>query len=192
MKGVSTGSTWSVLKWAASSKRSNVIKVDFDEEFDAAPLHTQIRDALVANAARVMDLFRELDPNMDGIITKREFEEALPLLGMAPPRETVLLLFESFDVDGSGSIDFHEFYRLLRRADANADAGRKKRTKAHDEDDEELVSISALKRDVLRECSKLKPVSKADNDIRGAAPNFLASAHLSPHLSPIGEGASPA
>ena len=64
-----------VLKWAASSKRSNVIKIDLDEEFDAAPLHTQIRDALVANAARVMDLFRELDPNMDGVITKREFEE---------------------------------------------------------------------------------------------------------------------
>ena len=42
----------------------------------------QFREALVANLARIIDLFRGLDENGDGMVSKKEFRHALPLLGL--------------------------------------------------------------------------------------------------------------
>ena len=72
------------------------------------PIVEQIKEALMANAARVVDLFREFDTDGDGEVTLAEFERAMPLLGLAIDREQVVELFNSFDADGGGAISFRE------------------------------------------------------------------------------------
>ena len=75
----------------------------------------QLREVLVNNAVRVIDLFREWDEDGDGTVTKREFRKAIPALGVHAPRAEIDALFDSFDPDGSGSIEYAEFNKLLRK-----------------------------------------------------------------------------
>jgi len=42
----------------------------------------QLRRVLTTNAVRVIDLFREWDEDGDGIVSKKEFRRAMPLLGL--------------------------------------------------------------------------------------------------------------
>ena len=90
------------------------------EQAGAAPsgptLLDQLREALVANLARVLDLFRGLDENGDGNVSKKEFRKALPLLGLTEiTRDTADLFFNTIDEDGSGSIQYSELSKKLRR-----------------------------------------------------------------------------
>ena len=47
----------------------------------------QLRRILRANAVRVIDLFRQWDEDMNGVVSKAEFREALPQLGCEPEPE---------------------------------------------------------------------------------------------------------
>eukprot|EP00966_Prymnesium_polylepis_P141487 3267500-Prymnesium_polylepis.1 len=64
--------------------RSNALHVD--EDID---VQQQLRDALMVNAVRVIDLFREWDEDGNGAVDKFEFRRALPLLGLHAPQEQV-------------------------------------------------------------------------------------------------------
>jgi len=69
----------------------------------------------VTNASRVIDLFREWDEDGDGTVSKKEFRKAIIHLGLQVPPATADELFDSFDLDGSGSVNFRELNSLLRR-----------------------------------------------------------------------------
>ena len=75
----------------------------------------QLRDALVANSMRVIDLFLEWDEDGDGEVDRKEFHKAMPMLGLHAAKEHIDALFDLFDSDGGGSIGFRELNRLLRR-----------------------------------------------------------------------------
>ena len=83
---------------------------------------TQLRDALTANAARVIDLFRQWDEEGSGAVDRREFRALGPLLRDAVDsevtRQQLDALFDSFDLDSAGTIDYNELHYLLRRAAA--------------------------------------------------------------------------
>ena len=79
------------------------------------PVQEQLRDVLTANAVRVIDLFREWDEDQDGTVSKKEFRRAMPLLGLEVPRAEVDALFDSWDPDGSGSLEIPELNKVLRR-----------------------------------------------------------------------------
>ena len=64
---------------------------------------------------RVIDLFREWDEDGDGVVTKKEFRKAMPLLGFDAPREMVDQLFDELDPDGGGAISTVELNKALRR-----------------------------------------------------------------------------
>ena len=53
----------------------------------------QLRDALKQQAARVIDLFREWDDDDNGIVSKKEFRKALPMLGVEAPHSCHFRLF---------------------------------------------------------------------------------------------------
>merc|ERR1719272_1223165 len=74
---------------------------------------SELVELLSANAARVIDLFREWDEDGDGRVSKKEFRRALPLLGLQVPREEVDALFDSWDPDGSGSLVMAELRERL-------------------------------------------------------------------------------
>lgn len=75
----------------------------------------QLRDLLLRNLARVMDLFRAWDVDKSGTIEKKEFGVALRSLGIKTPRAVIDELFDYFDFDRSGSLDYSELNKKLRR-----------------------------------------------------------------------------
>ena len=79
------------------------------------PVQVQIRAWLQSNYARVMDLFREWDDDNSGAIDKKEFRQAVQVLGLGASREELESLFDSWDADGSGEIAFAEMHALLRQ-----------------------------------------------------------------------------
>uniref|UniRef100_A0A7S3BR19 EF-hand domain-containing protein n=1 Tax=Haptolina ericina TaxID=156174 RepID=A0A7S3BR19_9EUKA len=117
------------IRWVQSCKKCRLLRAaGISQEADSDVMH-QLREALTANAVRVIDLFREWDEDGDGVIDKLEFRRALPMLGLHAPLETVDALFDSFDLDGSGTIGFKELNRLLRR-DIKAEEATNERRRA--------------------------------------------------------------
>ena len=80
------------------------------------PVAQQLRAILADNAVRVIDLFRDWDTDADGTVSRREFERALHALGLRDVSDAELSeLFGSFDPDSSGTVEFSELHKLLRR-----------------------------------------------------------------------------
>ena len=80
----------------------------------ARSLQEQLQAELSKNHARVLDLFRRWDDNFDGVIAKKEFQRAVVELGYSALPETIDALFDAFDADGGGTIEYSELYKLLR------------------------------------------------------------------------------
>ena len=91
---------------------STTVKLD---RSSGRPVSELIRDALADNAVRVIDLFRDWDENGDGRISQKEFYQAMAPLGLDVSREEALELFDQFDTDSSGKIEYKELNSMLRR-----------------------------------------------------------------------------
>ena len=85
--------------------------VDFDED---RPLGEQLRESLTRHAVRVLDLFRDWDTNGDGEISRKEFQQAMPKLGYDLPVQAINEVFDAYDLDKSGVIDFKELQKMLK------------------------------------------------------------------------------
>ena len=86
------------------------------EVVDAAAMVKGLTDALAAQMARVIDLFREWDDDGNGMVSKIEFRRALPMLGLKVERSIGEKLFDSFDDDKSGEISYDELNSKLHEA----------------------------------------------------------------------------
>lgn len=76
---------------------------------------SDIRLELAREVNRVIEMFKSVDENSDGSVTKREFRAALPLLGYrGVGRGVIDELFDHFDIDGNGAISFVELRTMLR------------------------------------------------------------------------------
>ena len=84
--------------------------IDEDSELTVAE---QLGAALKANAGRVIDLFRGRDTDGDGEVSRKEFHKAMPLLGFEASKKDIDELFDTWDSDGGGSLDFKELRRIL-------------------------------------------------------------------------------
>ena len=104
------------------------------------PVQEQLRNALTRHSVRVVDLLREWDTSLDGLIQFKEFEDGIRRLGYGADSASIEALFRSWDVDGSGSISLIELNKILRRGgtvnlpkslrfDADAHARRKEEEK---------------------------------------------------------------
>ena len=95
-------------------KFSMAVRIEDSDQSPEAVLQRSLRDALMANSARVIDLFHEWDEDGNGMVSKDEFLRALPLLGLQVKAKDAETLFRSFDPDGSGSIELRELQSALR------------------------------------------------------------------------------
>ena len=77
----------------------------------------QLLEALSENMMRVVELFRSWDENLDGRITKKEFRKSMKVLMKKVDTQTVDSLFDSFDIDHSGAVEFKELVSALRQAE---------------------------------------------------------------------------
>ena len=90
------------LKAKRERKKGSLLG-DFDiDEDSGVPIGEQLKQALVKNAGRVIDLFREWDADGDGEITKKEFRAAMTRMGLDLPPKDVDGLFDSWDPSGGG------------------------------------------------------------------------------------------
>ena len=111
-------------KNANSTKRElgprSRMKVTLD--FSAMSPEDALRVALNENAVRVIDLFRDWDTDLDGMISRSEFIHGVEHFGF-PGREAAGKLFTLWDKDGSGELSFSELNAVLRRGKEMAGGG---------------------------------------------------------------------
>jgi hypothetical protein len=73
-----------------------------------ATVQEQLKEALDTHLEKVTSLFSAWDENGDGRVSRREFRRAVTLFGLKATRADIDSLFESFDPDGSGSIEVRD------------------------------------------------------------------------------------
>lgn len=78
------------------------------------PAQQKMRKNIVDNLSRVIDLFRLWDRDGSGSVSPDEFTKALRKLGVRAHADDVDAIFDSFDIDGSGEIEFAELEEFLR------------------------------------------------------------------------------
>lgn len=81
---------------------------------DVASMPQLLTQWLMHNRVRVIDCFRAMDTNEDGLISPKEFAAGIADIGLAADAAEVGALFAQMDVDGSGFLDYQELHRLLR------------------------------------------------------------------------------
>ena len=74
---------------------------------DAEGASARLSEELAKQSVRVIDLFRDWDEDGNGVVTRREFARAMPLIGLHASKAEVFALFDSWDVDGTGSINLY-------------------------------------------------------------------------------------
>ena len=74
-----------------------------------------LKKALGQNFFRVVDLFSRWDVDCDHTISKSELRMALAALKVPHDETTLSVLFDDLDEDRSGSIDFDELHKALRK-----------------------------------------------------------------------------
>ena len=89
-------------------------------------VHAQVEDelcrTLAASWTRIMDFFRHCDTNNDGEVSRGEFVIGVISLKLSNDRKVVTSLFDSLDVDCSGTLSFGELHaRLRKRAKPKSD-----------------------------------------------------------------------
>ena len=92
------------------------------------PMVNRLRDALVQNGARIIDLLRHWDRDNDGQLSKAEFRTALRKLGCPAAPRDMNTLFKRWDADDSGMISLLELHKILRRGgNVEKQVGRRRR-----------------------------------------------------------------
>jgi len=95
---------------------------------------SNLANTLRENHARVLDFFRSVDTNFDGVISKGEMSYALFSLGLSASPKEVDQLFRELDPSGDGVLELHELQEVLRNgARAAAKAPPKQLTAAQRE-----------------------------------------------------------
>ena len=103
-------------------------------------------ETLRASSSRVIDTFRRWDDDMSGTIDKKEFRQAMPLLGLEVSKAATNELFDSWDPDGSGELTLKELNSHLRR-DVVAEAN--KPVVVVEEEQEDIVDVDAMRKKAL-------------------------------------------
>jgi Ca2+-binding EF-hand superfamily protein/tetratricopeptide (TPR) repeat protein len=79
-----------------------------------------LREWLKKNASKVMNMFKQWDFDGSGTVDKSEFRKAMKAMGLNAPVSHVDALFDEFDNDGGGLIEFKELNHCLRQGSAVA------------------------------------------------------------------------
>ena len=82
----------------------------------ASRLPHRLAELLVSTHSRIIDLFRLLDRNLDGAVTKQELATALDSLRIECTTDELDELFDYLDPNGDGVIVFRELQQAIYAA----------------------------------------------------------------------------
>ena len=84
----------------------------------AAMMEERVKQCLASSLSRVTEFFATMDANGDGKVSRKEFSRGLIALGVCPLslRAAVDAVFDSWDADSSGELDFREMHAKLRNS----------------------------------------------------------------------------
>mmetsp|Transcript_39771 Transcript_39771/g.109517 ORF Transcript_39771/g.109517 Transcript_39771/m.109517 type:complete len:420 (+) Transcript_39771:2-1261(+) len=135
---------------AASSTASSLAAVysAADSGSKREAVQSMLRDSLVLQANRVMNLFQGWDANGDGIISRDEFRTGVSELGVVAPPAEIEELFGMFDIDNSGQISFRELHTMLRRTKASDDERARRFTKGKSTKKRPVADFEDLRKEV--------------------------------------------
>ena len=102
------------LKRGAARMNLQGGKQTLDLSPGAPPVQEQIKVIIMANRLRILDTFRMWDVDGDGAISCEEFADAFAALGYEAARADLDAVFDRFDQDGSGRVDYLEMSAQLR------------------------------------------------------------------------------
>ena len=95
---------------------------DFDHDHSGEISHYEcirfmLLSVLQASVSRVISLFKLWDADCDGTVDKDEFLHGFETMGfdVKVMREAICQLFDELDEDGSGTLDYEELSRTLKR-----------------------------------------------------------------------------
>lgn len=71
---------------------------------------------ITSNNISVLTFFKKFDKSGDGLLQKEELRAGLSALGFSIENEDFNLFYSFIDLDGSGSINYKELLKKLRRA----------------------------------------------------------------------------
>lgn len=114
-KIITNSNTHALRKGASKSGKGLSADFSIKGVDDAHTFHSELQKALHKNLARVIDIFRDWDEDMSGTIDRKEFHRAIRALGFDAPRSEVDQLFNTYDKDGGGSIEYNEMNKMLRK-----------------------------------------------------------------------------
>ena len=134
------------LRKASTGYKSKVV-VALDA--GAGDVRAQLKAALSANMARVIDLFRDWDENGDGMVSKKEFRMAMKFCGFKAAQNVVDSLFDECDVDGGGTVEYSELSSFLRgsgKKDGRGGKGGKGGVKSRAQEEQDELARGAARR----------------------------------------------
>lgn len=114
--------SWTADSAAASAQRRKLIaaiRLDPKSELNVAE---QFERIIASSGLRMVDVFRSLDDDGSGSVSRKEFRRGVAALGYTAPLATLNAAFEAFDINGSGEIDFDEFQTTINAKKKGAPA----------------------------------------------------------------------
>ena len=133
---------------------------------------TELREAILAVEVlpRVIDLFRLLDLDKNGTVSRDEFRRCLPLLNLRGyALRDMDVLFDAIDTDGNGSLEYPELYQLLKPEEALAAPLRKGAVQFQVRDKGASTKLRKSAKDPRFQATPLRAASL--EEIRGALSN---------------------
>jgi EF-hand domain-containing protein 1 len=82
-------------------------------EFHLQAVLEKIREGMRQQYPLARDVFRKFDSDKDGVLTKKEFQQALAKFGFQVSEEEALIIMKHFDSRKDGQISFNEFCDTL-------------------------------------------------------------------------------
>ena len=104
-------------KSVVKEEKLNAFKLKLDPAQALASIPEQIRDSLAAGYGRYSDLFRAMDGDESGTISRREFVCAMSLLGLPQSKRQLGLIFDAFDLDESGELTYDELAKIIGKGE---------------------------------------------------------------------------
>ena len=74
-----------------------------------------LRDAIVRDRQRILDLFRQWDTDNSGAVSKEEFTHGIRRAGFDAHQADLEAMFDDMDEDGSGELEYNELQSKLRQ-----------------------------------------------------------------------------